>query len=341
MATDLNQRPNLFKKEVTDVPNFIIPESLDTLSNLWAKAKISPIHELEQGYLGSGSKVTQTQYLALRIIRSSSIRKPEYIKRSSKRFGLDKIWNDATDRVARSTEYKAYLQLIRMGISVIDLASDHPSYPGSFKPVKRVQEQIAAVQDVDIPPEHRYRQWNQQLYKVAKSDTRKEKGKMAKLRPSFALKLSSRKPSQRDSARNAKELISAQVLEQSEGPPIPESAVEVDEPYVDKYYEALYETTPNSALILLLQGVSELVERTGLEWTFDHIHLKASFDRGSFNAWTDGAFQTRGGKDILAIVEVKKKPRERKEMEILMQEGAEMVAWLMRENGRLPDLNGQ
>lgn len=106
----------------------------------------------------------------------------------------------------------------------------------------------------------------------------------------------------------------AQALEQSEGPPIPKSAIEEDGPYIDGYYEALYETTPNAALILWLQGVSELVEGFGLEWTFDHIHLKATFDEGSFNTWTDGALRKRGGQDILAIVEVKKRLRKRQEM---------------------------
>lgn len=344
MATDLDQRPKLFSKEVTDVPNFVIPDNLGTLSDLWTKAKISPIHELEQGYLGSGSNVTQTQYLALRIIHASKNQKPGTITRFLKRYGLDDVWKDATNRVAQSTEYRAYISLIRMGISIIDLPKDHPSYPGSFKPVKRVQEQIAAGHDVDDQPERETRSANHQLYKVTKSEKSKDKGGLDRLKRT--LKDSHfngllRKPSKRDSALLAKQRISAQALEQSEGPPIPKSAIKADEPYVDRYYEALYETTPNAALILLLQGVSELVEGSGLEWTFDHIHLKASFDKGSFNTWTDGALQTRGGQDILAIVEVKKRLRERKEIEILMQEGAEMVAWLMRENGRLPDLNGQ
>lgn len=323
------------------MPNFVIPMSLIMLNNLWAKAKISPIHELEQGYFGSGSNVTQTQYLAFRIIYASRPIEPEVFDQLLENYGLEDVWTDAINRVAQSTEYRAYVHLIRMGISIIDLPKDHPLYPGSFKPVKRVQEQIRASHDVDNRRELTHRQSNQQLRRVAKSDTRKEKGKLDKLKPSLHFKAFSRRSSQRDSARNAKERISAQALEQSEGPPIPKSAVEADGPYVDKYYEALYETTPNAALILLLQGVSELVEGTGLEWTFDHIHLKASFNKASFNAWTDGALRTRGGQDILANVEVKKRSRERKEMEILMQEGAEMVAWLMRENGRLPDLNGQ
>ncbi|KAF5010528.1 hypothetical protein F66182_15450 [Fusarium sp. NRRL 66182] len=209
MATDLNQRPKLFAKEVTDVPNFVIPKSVDNFSNLWVKARISSIHELEQGYFGSGSNVTQTQYLAFRIIHAPSPLEPESLDQYLGIYGLDDVWADATHRVAQSTEYKAYVDLIRRGISVIDLPSDHQSYPGSFKPVKRVQEQIAPVHDVNITPEHRPRQWNQQLYKVAKSNTRKEKEKVAKLRPSFAWTSSSRRPSQRDSARNAKELISA------------------------------------------------------------------------------------------------------------------------------------
>lgn len=52
------------------IPNFVIPDNADILSILWAKAKISPIHEIEQSYIGSGSNAMQIQYLALRIIRA-------------------------------------------------------------------------------------------------------------------------------------------------------------------------------------------------------------------------------------------------------------------------------
>lgn len=182
MATDLDQRPKLFSKEVTNVPNFVIPDNLGTLSDLQAKAKISPIHELEQGYLGSGSNVTQTQYLALRIIRASKNQKPGTITRFLKRYGLDDVWKNATNRVAQSTEYRAYINLIRMCISIIDLPKDHPSYPGSFKPFKRVQEQIAPSHDVDDQHERETRSSNYQLYKVTKPEKGKDKGGLDRLK---------------------------------------------------------------------------------------------------------------------------------------------------------------
>lgn len=51
--------------------------------------------------------------------------------------------------LARELVYKLTLELIRTGQTITDLADDHPANPGSFKSVKRVQEQIAAGHDVD------------------------------------------------------------------------------------------------------------------------------------------------------------------------------------------------
>lgn len=50
----------------------------------------------ELGCLGSGSNITQTQYLARRVVHVSN-KRPEIIMVTPKKYGLDEIWKGFCD----------------------------------------------------------------------------------------------------------------------------------------------------------------------------------------------------------------------------------------------------
>jgi hypothetical protein len=96
------------------------------------------------------------------------------------------------------------------------------------------------------------------------------------------------------------------------------------------------ETVSNIALITLLQQLSALVPKSGiqLQCTPTRIRFNVSFKHGTktaeYKTETDGAFRTEPklanvGKKIIAIFEVKKRQRTKREKQIQMQEAAEIV----------------
>lgn len=82
---------------------------------------------------------------------------------------------------------------------------------------------------------------------------------------------------------------------------------------------------PNTAMILLLQAILDLVGGAKMEWILNHIHLRAESKNGHYSAFTDGGLRSMDGQGkILAIVEAKRRQRiSRGSLLIQMQEGAE------------------
>lgn len=108
--------------------------------------------------------------------------------------------------------------------------------------------------------------------------------------------------------------------------------------------EAEDESTPNAALIVLLQGVSQLVADSGVEWVFNRELFSPVFASGGYRAYSDGVLRSTTTGAVMAIVEVKKGHRGEPGM-IEMQEAAEMVGWMAEQQrdhtGRLPNFNNQ
>jgi hypothetical protein len=100
---NLGKKPKLLPKGITNIPDFAVPACEEELDELIRRAKVKPINELDQGYLGSGSDVTQTQFASVRIVfpptkyitcfRQAALRA---------RYGLDTVWEVAVQLVQNS-----------------------------------------------------------------------------------------------------------------------------------------------------------------------------------------------------------------------------------------------
>ncbi|KAF3388252.1 hypothetical protein DPV78_012275 [Talaromyces pinophilus] len=80
-------------KSRTYVRGFSQPQIPDELHKLLKKAELKSIHDLDQGYLGSGSQITQKQFLALSVV-CPSLAPHSKLLESLDVYGLTKVWND-------------------------------------------------------------------------------------------------------------------------------------------------------------------------------------------------------------------------------------------------------
>ncbi|GIK03224.1 hypothetical protein Aspvir_007293 [Aspergillus viridinutans] len=103
-----------------------------------------------------------------------------------------------------------------------------------------------------------------------------------------------------------------------------------------KQLEDIDETSINSSLITLLQGITDLVPTAGRRWRSRHVKLTINYGRRpgdkkdrKFTAVTDGQLQrSGGGRAISALVECKRAPRMEKRHKEAMQEAAEFATWV-------------
>lgn len=84
----------------------------------------------------------------------------------------------------------------------------------------------------------------------------------------------------------------------------------------------------NTALILFLEAITNLLTPTAAEWTIKRLTFTASFDNVSYTTITDGALQRIFGNMIRGLVEVKKQQRHKVYTEVTKQESGEMVGWV-------------
>lgn len=103
----------------TKVPGFVVPQTVQTLNQLTSVSGITSINELAQNCLGSGSDVTETQFLALRIIYPEDkdyvhIRKTRYWNA----WGFNDMLKEAKRLVESDTEFNTYLRLVSNRISI-------------------------------------------------------------------------------------------------------------------------------------------------------------------------------------------------------------------------------
>ncbi|KUL83157.1 hypothetical protein ZTR_10093 [Talaromyces verruculosus] len=309
MPSRSKKKAPLYLKKVTNVDGFLIPQSGGALRRIWQEAKIPSIHELEQGFLGSGSMVTETQFLSLRVVYRLA-KEPKDLRKCLSRYGHDEVWIAAEDLVADSAELQTYLNLIDKAISVANIEKGDELHPGEFKLVKTFQEQLVHLeQDDQKGDDIRYEGPPPPEYKDTDSGKGKGKGRWEEFKGTLS----------RKAGRKARETI-RQLAEEDSGP---YNEGEPDEEYTEEEAEgeARLEKAPNMALILLLEPLSELVKNSGVEWSIDDVKFSPSFGKGFFNTWTDGTMRVRSSHETLAIVEVKKRSRGIRTKDIILQEG--------------------
>jgi hypothetical protein len=315
-----HRRQALLPKEETNVNGFKIPKDLGTLNRLFDSAK--NIHDLTKSYLASGSHVTQQQFIGLRVIIPEPIDATRF-EGYLDVFGLSSVWHPARQLVEESTEFSALIHLIANNIPVTGVYDNDQNFPGSFKPAQRALEQVKKQYTRPTQAPQPQTSWS----RVSSSEgTQPGKVQKPRLRRTMLSTLT---------RKSGKELVNEQ---QGYHFGSEESA---DSAYVEGKEETADEVTPNTAIILLLQSITDLAKNSMVEWTFDHIKLKATFRNGHYNAWTDGALRQASSGNILAIVEAKKHRRENKAENTMMQEAAEAAAWVLSQDHKLPALNGQ
>lgn len=139
------RKAELGLSSTTDIQGFKVPQNKKDMERLWNQAQITSIHDMEQGFLGFGSKVTQRQFIALRII-FPKVREAKDLseKRAHKAtYGLLSTWDHAITLVQACPEFQAYFQLIPNNVRVTTVRKSETNRPETLKPTRLIQEQIS------------------------------------------------------------------------------------------------------------------------------------------------------------------------------------------------------
>ncbi|RAO69526.1 uncharacterized protein BHQ10_005538 [Talaromyces amestolkiae] len=312
----------------TKVPGFEIPSKILTLNRLSKAAGITTINNLPQNCLGSGSDVTQKQFVALRIISVQEKFKEIKFLAYWRDWDLDRLSIEATRLVDECPEFQAYLRLISTCTPVRTVEKRSSDWPGSLKPVKVFHEQILRKKNQETThseaPLRELRSGSRPTEAIQAANS----GRQSAI-PDFM---------QRTPAKKPPEIQPSETNFDSDDSD--EASDDSDKTYVDpsEYLVAVKETTPNSALILLLQATCDLVLGVPMEWTLDPTHFRPKFRLGQFNVYTDGALRSTKDESVLSIVEVKREMRENNPEAVRMQEGVEMASWILSERKKNPSL---
>ncbi|KAH8427659.1 uncharacterized protein LDX57_005370 [Aspergillus melleus] len=127
-------------------------------------------------------------------------------------------------------------------------------------------------------------------------------------------------------------------------PDTSEQEEEEHSPALEELMNQLYTQTKDeeivtSALFSLLCGLT-VHTKIGNRWTVHRKALKACFRHASFVARVDGYLEDRTPVEkVRAVVEVKPMFREKRILQICMQESAQMVAWILKDLDEFGCLN--
>ncbi|QKX54094.1 uncharacterized protein TRUGW13939_01177 [Talaromyces rugulosus] len=101
------------------------------------------------------------------------------------------------------------------------------------------------------------------------------------------------------------------------------------------------EESVNIALVLLLQNLSDLVAQVDLEWVPNRHHFSVIFGT-VMNTITDGILRSRkDGQGIFCLLEAKKMMRRDNDVNVKMQETAEIVGWIRSSPDKLETFRGR
>lgn len=226
-------------------------------------------------------------------------------------------WEEACSIVNSSSESRRYLNLVKENTRAQSLNADVDRWPGSFKPVRRFQEQVFTI----------YEKSNAYAKAVAAASapTRTLRKRVTTIGRSLGQSL--------------KDVFSPDAGKMTgTGTAGPSSQPAAN---LDLYPDAEDEAIVNTSLILLLEALADLVPGTMSEWVLNHVHFNAKFNNGSYNAYTDGVFWTSHSRIIQAIVEVKKRISFDDPAPFQMQETAEMVGWILKESNDVTVFNNK
>jgi hypothetical protein len=292
------------KEKKGAVPGFDIPRNKHMLRNLLQKVRakgFNSINELGPDLFGSGSESTETQHILMRCI-TKAIKDRSRLRADLPLYGIDEFWHQASEIVAKSFDMQKYLFLVENRIPVGTIGPASELWPGSFKPSRDVQEQLAIIDN--------------------------------KCTMDASIRLDVPRP-RRVPARTA--AVPNIVLEQSSTGGLFDNSdderdyqpTRTDDELVGDFPDSTDEASVNSAAILLLKELCSLVLSPNVEWVFDRVRFTPEFANGGYTACTDGALVTKESQRIIAVFEAKRGLRTKGIRDIEMQEAAELVGWLL------------
>lgn len=298
-----------------------------------AKLKSRTIHDFEPEYLGSGSEINEKHFCLLRVIFPRK-KIPLQLAGNIARYGLAALWERAQEIIESDGELKRYLEIIDTDTQICTLSSNHPNWPGTFKPVRVLQEQTMTVdgihdRDRNITVEHHHPRPKRSKIGRSLENIRAIMKQQQEENP-FSLAEGSEEGEPSGATGGIRQRYGSLGSDNGHGSQTNPPAAED-------------EATPNAALIILLQLISDLVPGRNVEWVLNRFLFSPKFKKGFYNAHTDGGLRRRGTNVAMAIVEAKKATHSSKHRHaILMQEAAEEVGWLMKvDKGSVPSFNNQ
>lgn len=127
--------------------DFFIPNDLNDLDELWRQVKKPDINELS--FMKSGSRITQRQFVGLRVI-CPMLEGHKQFERLKAKYGLKETWKEVKIIVKSDREARNYFEAIRKKRNV---QKDIPKlkaegWPGDFVPVLNLQQQTVTVDGV-------------------------------------------------------------------------------------------------------------------------------------------------------------------------------------------------
>ncbi|OJJ69020.1 hypothetical protein ASPBRDRAFT_658316 [Aspergillus brasiliensis CBS 101740] len=291
-----------------------VPATASVWAGLAKKEKVldQPIHE--EGELFSASKITLRQYLLLRVLRKRSRR----TQLDPQRLCLAPWMNQAKDMLRSYPSWNTYCESFR-----------GKAGEGNFFLVKTSQEEAAKVKSTGIskdilfsPVSNRTRQRTRERRREEHM-TPTNKSNPPSLE---TLTLNDDIPATGPVTPGAKK--DDELISNSTGGSLgPKELLREMYPTIDD------EQIVNVALLNFLQALTDYFPSLGSSWTIHRKQLKAKFNGIEYEARTDGYLRGKADGEVRALIEVKAPLRELSRLEICMQEGAQMVAWLKNYSG--------
>ncbi|GKZ30561.1 hypothetical protein AbraIFM66950_009572 [Aspergillus brasiliensis] len=283
------------------------PKNVPATASRWAELAEEeevlnrPIHEEEE--LSSASKITLRQYLLLRVLRKR-LRRTQL---DPQRLCLAPWMNQAKDMLRSYPSWNTYCESFR----------GKPG-EGNFFLVKISQEEAAKAESTGISKDILF----SPVSNRTRQRTRERREEHMTPTPSLeTLTLNDDTPATGPITPGAKK--DGEFFSKSTGGSLgPEELLRDMYPTIDD------EQIVNVALLNFLQAHTDYYPSLGSSWTIHRKQLKAKFNGIEYEARTDGYLRGKVDGEVRALIEVKAPLRELSRLEICMQEGAQIVAWL-------------
>jgi hypothetical protein len=141
--TSRENKQKIHKSKLT-IDGFFIPTGASQWETLAKKLPYPTVNRIPWEEMGSGSEVNERQFVTFRAIWDV-LRDPKKIGIHKSRFGLAGTWAKAKEAIDADHEFHNYLGLLKSRRLMDDVKKDEEIWPGSFKPVKTIQEQVLKV----------------------------------------------------------------------------------------------------------------------------------------------------------------------------------------------------